>query len=352
MVRFILERGFSGILSLLLIVILVSGIIFLSPVDPATLSFGQQLTEEGLETKRKELFIDKSISKQILLYLNDLSPLSIYSKDIDEEREGLILGKVFEGKKSSLYFKKPFLRRSFQTGDSVLAMIKSVLPNTMILAVCSILLASILGILFGIIAGLNKGKKLDEFIVAFSTLGYSVPSYVSAILLSIVFGYYLKEHTHLNMQGSLITLNDLGDEVTMWRNLILPSIALGVRPVAVITQIARASMIDVLDQPYILTARVKGMGLQEIVRKHIFRNMMNPVVTTISGWFAALLAGAFFVESIFNYNGMGLLTVNALINYDIPLLLGCILFIALIFILLNLLIDLIYAWLDPKIIIA
>ncbi len=349
MVRFLLERGFSGLLSLLLIVVLVSGIIFLSPVDPATLSFGQQLTEEGLEAKREELYLNKSISSQIFLYLNDLSPVSVYPNDLDQERKDHIVINLFQGETRSLFIKKPYLRRSFQTGDTVIGMIQSVLPNTLILASCSIILASILGILFGLIAGLNKDQKIDDLIIAFSTLGYSVPSYVSAILLSIVFGFYLKEYTHLNMQGSLITLNDLGDEVTMWRNLILPSIALGVRPVAVITQITRASMIDVMEQPYILTARVKGIGIWEIVRKHIFRNMMNPVVTTISGWFAALLAGAFFVESIFNYNGMGLLTVNALINYDIPLLLGCILFIALIFIILNLVIDLIYAWLDPKI---
>jgi len=349
MFRFLLERGFSGLLSLTLIVVLASGIIFMSPVDPATLSFGQQLTEEGLASKRKELFLDKSIGAQILLYLNDLSPISIYPHNLDRERADLIFGTLFQGDSQKLVLKKPFLRRSFQTGDSVLEMIKTVLPNTLILAICSIILASILGILFGIMAALNKGKWLDEVIIAVSTLGYSLPSYVSAIFLSIIFGYYLKEWTHLNMQGSLMTLNDLGDEVTMWRNLLLPSIALGVRPVAVITQISRASMIEVMSQPYILTAKVKGMGIRRIVQKHMLRNMMNPIVTTISGWFAALLAGAFFVESIFNYNGMGLLTVNALINYDIPLLLGCILIIAFIFILLNLFIDLIYAWLDPKI---
>jgi len=320
----------------------------MAPVDPATLSFGQQMSEKALELKQKELSLDKSVGKQIALYLNDLSPLSIY-KNNSTTLQKIKSRTIFHGTVQSLVIKVPYFRESYQTGENVWTTMISVLPNTIILALSSILIASIIGIFLGIVAALKKDTWLDGFIISLSTLGYSVPSYVSAILLSLIFGFYLKDWTGLNMQGSLLTLNDLGDELTQWKNLILPSIALGVRPVAVITQISRNAMLGVMSKPFVLTARSKGLTTKQLVGRHVFKNMMNPVVTTISGWFAALLAGAFFVESIFNYNGMGLLTVNSLLNYDTPLLLGCIILVASIFIVLNLLIDLVYLYLDPKI---
>ena len=348
MIQFISQRFVSGLLSLIFIVVLITGIIYLAPVDPATLSFGQQMSEKALALKQKELGLDKSIGNQILLYLNDLSPVSIYSSDSQKLKE-IAYTNIFTGSRNHLVIKRPYFRESYQTGDRIWGMIKSAMPNTILLALCAIILATVLGLILGMIAALKKDTWLDGFIVAISTFGYSVPSYVSAIVLSLIFGFYLKDWTNLNMQGSLITLNDIGDEITQWKNLILPSIALGVRPVAVITQISRNAMLDVLSKPYVLTARAKGMGLISMIKKHVFKNMMNPIVTTISGWFASLLAGAFFVESIFNYNGMGLLTVNALINYDTPLLLGCIVVIAAIFILLNLLVDFVYVYLDPQV---
>lgn len=320
----------------------------MAPVDPATLSFGQQMSDKALELKQKELSLDKSVSKQIALYLNDLSPLSIY-KNNSSTLQKFSSSTIYQGSEQSFVIKMPYFRESYQTGEKVWTTMTRVLPNTLILALSSILIASFIGILLGIIAALKKDTWLDGFIVSLSTLGYSVPSYVSAILLSLIFGFYLKAWTGLNMQGSLLTLNDLGDEVTQWKNLILPSIALGVRPVAVITQISRNAMLGVMSKPFVLTAKSKGLTTKQLVGKHVFKNMMNPVVTTISGWFAALLAGAFFVESIFNYNGMGLLTVNSLLNYDTPLLLGCIILVASIFIVLNLLIDVVYLFLDPKI---
>lgn len=348
MLQFIGQRFVSGLMSLIFIVVLITGIIYVAPVDPATLSFGQQMSEKSLALKQKELGLDKSIGIQILLYLNDLSPISIYksgTKKFDQIRKT----KLFTVNSRTVVVKRPYFRESYQTGDGIWSMIKTAMPNTFLLALFAITLATIIGLLLGMIAALKKDTWLDGFIVAISTLGYSVPSYVSAIILSLIFGFYLKDWTHLNMQGSLITLNDIGDEVTQWKNLILPSVALGVRPVAVITQISRNAMLDVLSKPYVLTARAKGMGLLKMIKNHVFKNMMNPVVTTISGWFASLLAGAFFVESIFNFNGMGLLTVNALINYDTPLLLGCIVVIAVIFIVLNLLVDFVYLYLDPKV---
>jgi peptide/nickel transport system permease protein len=144
-------------------------------------------------------------------------------------------------------------------------------------------------------------------------------------------------------------MDDFGDDRFFWKNLILPAIALGIRPVAIITQLTRSAMLDVLAQDYIRTARAKGLGTRAVLFKHALRNALNPVATAISGWFAALLAGAFFVENVFQFNGLGQVTVNALLNYDIPVVLGAVLFTATVFVLVNLLMDLLYVVIDPRI---
>lgn len=348
MVSYLLNRFFSGVLSLTTLVVIIASIIYISPVDPATLSFGQQMNQTMLEEKRKELLLDKPISTQVASYLNDLSPISVYKKQVSQKKD-LKGWSIFSIGESAIWIKLPYFRKSFQTGDSVWSMVVAALPNTLILAFIAILLATIIGVFFGVIAALNRGTWIDGAIVGLSTLGYSVPSYVSAIIFSLLFGFVWREYTGLGMQGSLITLNDIGDEVIQWKNIILPSLALGVRPVAVITQICRTTMIDILGQSFVLTARSKGLTNFQVIKNHVFKNILNPLLTSISGWFAALLAGAFFVESIFNYNGMGLLTVNALINYDTPLLLGCIVVIATLFIIMNILLDFAYQWIDPRV---
>jgi peptide/nickel transport system permease protein len=180
-------------------------------------------------------------------------------------------------------------------------------------------------------------------------MGYSLPSYVSAILLALVFGYYLQAWTGLNVQGSLFGIDDFGDEKIFWKNLILPALALGIRPIGIITQLTRSSMLDVLSQDYIRTAKAKGLSKTKVIFKHGLRNALNPVVTAVSGWFAALLAGAFFVENVFSYNGLGKITVDALLTRDIPVVLGAILFTAFLFVIINLLVDILYTFLDPRV---
>ena len=150
----------------------------------------------------------------------------------------------------------------------------------------------------------------------------------------------------------IILLNDYGEKTIFWKNLILPAIALGIRPIAIITQLTRSAMLDVLSQDYIRTAKAKGLTRYRIISKHALRNALNPVLTAVSGWFAALLAGAFFVENVFDYDGLGQLTVNALLSYDIPLVLGAVLLTASIFVVINILVDVLYAILDPRIKVA
>jgi peptide/nickel transport system permease protein len=124
---------------------------------------------------------------------------------------------------------------------------------------------------------------------------------------------------------------------------------LGLRPVALITQLTRSAMLDVMTQDYVRTATAKGLSKYTVTVRHALRNALNPMVSAISGWFAALLTGAFFVENVFNFKGLGDVTVNALLNFDIPVVLGCVLFTAMVFVFINLLSDLLYAWLDPRV---
>jgi peptide/nickel transport system permease protein len=159
----------------------------------------------------------------------------------------------------------------------------------------------------------------------------------------------LQGFTGLNLQGSIFEIDDLGNDVVVLKNLILPVLALGLRPVSIITQITRAVMIDVLKMDYIRTAKAKGLRFVDIVKYHALRNAANPIATTVSGWFASLLAGAFFVEYVFNFKGLGSLTINSLLNYDVPVLLSCLIIVSFIFIIVNIAMDIVYRLIDPSI---
>ena len=131
--------------------------------------------------------------------------------------------------------------------------------------------------------------------------------------------------------------------------LLLPTLALGLRPVALITQLTRSAMLDTLSQDYVRTAIAKGLPRRKVIFVHTLRNALNPLVSAISGWFAALLTGAFFVENVFNFKGLGDVTVHALLNFDIPVVLGCVLFTSGVFVVVNLVADLLFVWLDPRV---
>jgi peptide/nickel transport system permease protein len=212
------------------------------------------------------------------------------------------------------------------------------------------LIAIFLGIIFGVIATLNKDTWIDRWLQLISTLGMSVPSFFSAIIFSWLFGFVLNRFTHLNMTGSLFELDDFGEERhLMLKNLILPAFVLGIRPLAVIIQLVRGSLLEVLSQDYIRTAKSKGLSRFNVVFNHGIKNALNPVVTVVSGWFASLLSGAVFVEYIFGWKGLGKEIVTALNTLDIPVIIGAVLTISTLFIIINILVDLIYIKLDPQV---
>ena len=180
-------------------------------------------------------------------------------------------------------------------------------------------------------------------------MGISAPSFFVAILLSLVFGYDIRNFTGLSFRGSLIEYDDIGRAYLSLRNLVLPVLALSFRPLAIITQMTRNSMLDILKEDYIRTAFAKGLSYAQVVWKHALVNALNPVVSSIAGWFGSLLAGAYFIEIIFDMKGLGALTVNALIKFDIPVVLGASLLIATNFVVISLALDYIYRWLDPRV---
>ena len=149
--------------------------------------------------------------------------------------------------------------------------------------------------------------------------------------------------------GSLYSIDDFGDEHLDLKNLILPTITLGLRPLAIIIQLTRSSLLDVLSQDYIRTATAKGLSFYRVVFKHALKNALNPVITAISGWFAGLMAGAVFVEIIFNWKGIGYEVVDALNKNDLPVVMGATLIFAMIFVVINIGVDIVYGILDPRV---
>ena len=316
---------------------------------------GQNQTAEQVEAVKKKYGFDKSLSTQYLYYINDLSPISFHSNSTEDytflRPNKYNASELFTIGNTTTVIKTPYLRESFtKQGKKVTEVIGETIPNTFVLAVSAIVIAIILGIIFGIISALYKDTWIDKTIQILSTFGMSVPSFFSAILFAWLFGFVLHEYTNLEMTGSLYELDDFGETMTIqWKNLILPAIVLGIRPLAVVIQLMRNSLLEVLNQDYIRTARAKGLSEFQVIKNHAVKNALNPVVTAISGWFASMLAGAVFVEYIFGWNGLGKEIVNALNTLDLPVIMGSVLVIAIVFITINILVDVVYAWLDPRV---
>ena len=353
--KYILKKIQQSFWTLLGVVTTIFFLFNVLPGDPAQMMLGQNEDQAQLRLVKQKYGFDQPIITQYFCYLNDLSPLSFHSNSVEDYT---FLGShpysfqpLFKTQNTSVVLKYPYLRTSFtKQGKKVSEILKETLPNTIILAVASICIALLLGLFLGVISALYKDHWVDKTILVVSTFGMSLPSFFSAILAAWIFGFLLHHYTGLEMTGSLYELDDFGDVYQLQlKNLILPALVLGIRPLAVVTQLMRNSLLEVFNQDYIRTARAKGLSEFQIIFKHAMKNALNPVVTAISGWFASLLAGAVFVEYIFAWNGLGKEIVNALNTLDLPVIMGAVLIIALTFVLINILVDVIYTYLDPKI---
>ena len=314
--------------------------------DPARLVMGQTGDATTQANIRRELYLDQPKWKQFVLYLNDVSPISFYSKEEIKKKE---LKGIFIGGEHALVLKLPYLRKSYQTKKSVGAILMEALPGTMLLAVAAMLIAIVLGIPLGVLAAVRQNSWMDTTAVFSSILGISAPSFFIGIIIAYIFGFVLSSYTGLHITGNWFEIDDQGVKRLTLQNLILPAITLGIRPLAIITQLTRSAMLDVLDQDYIRTAYAKGLNRRAVIWKHALRNALNPVITAITGWFAELLAGAFFTEYIFGWQGIGKVTVDALEKLDFPVVMGSVLVTATFFILINLLADILYGIVDPRV---
>ncbi len=354
MLNYLLRRLGYGFLVLWGVATLVFVLFNILPGDPSAMMVGQRTDQATIEAVRRDLGLDLPLRQQYLLFLNDLSPISVHSTQssafsYSDARYGHSLIRI---QLSDIEFviKKPYLRRSYQSKRPVAEVIATAFPNTLILAVASIFLASVLGIFLGAWTGMVNKAWLNRLVLVINTLGMSLPSFFAAILLAWLFAWILGEYTGLNLVGSLYELDDAGTgEHIVWKNLILPAVTLGIRPLAIVTELTRTSLLEVMQSDYIRTARAKGLSGWPLLFRHALRNALNPVVTAISGWFASLLAGAVFVEYIFDWKGLGLVIVDALEKYDLPVLMGAILFIALLLIIINIFVDILYTLLDPRV---
>lgn len=349
MLRFLIHRFLYGLVVLWGVVSLVFVLFNVLPADPARLTLGQRSDLSSLENVRRELNLDKPLLQRYVLYLNDLSPLSLHSRSRLEAGKYSYVPVISAGERQ-LVLKKPYLGRSYRTKRVVSDVLMEALPGTFLLAASAMLLATFFGILLGVLAAFYKNTWIDSSAIAASVTGISMPSFFAGLLIAYVFGYLLHRYTGLDMTGSLWEYDPFtGKRYLAFRNLVLPALALGVRPMAIITQLTRSSLLDVLSQDYIRTAYAKGLGHRSVLFRHALPNALNPVVTAISGWMAELLAGSFFVEYIFGWKGLGKLTVDALDKFDFPLVMGSVLLSALIFVVVSVLADLVYVWLDPRV---
>jgi len=345
MLKFITRKILYGLLVLVGVVVMVF-FLFQGFGDPARLVLGQSGDSATIKNIRKELALDQPKWKQFLLYLNDVSPIAVHSKEDIQKKQ---LKGFFIGGESKFGIKIPYLRRSYQTKKDVGEVLLEALPGTLILAFAAMLIATVIGILLGVLAAVKQNTWMDTSSILASVLGISAPSFFMGIVLAYLFGFVFSQYTGLHMTGSLFDIDPFTGKNLQLKNLILPAVTLGIRPMAIITQLTRSSMLDVLDQDYIRTAYAKGLSKKVVVFRHALRNALNPVITAITGWFAELLAGAFFVEYIFGWKGIGKVTVDALEKLDFPVVMGSVLITATFFIIVNILADVLYGVVDPRV---
>ena len=224
---------------------------------------------------------------------------------------------------------------SYSLGKPVSSLMRSAFGNTLKLSVMASLFAWAIGILCGVLSAVRKGGLADHIFMGFSLLGVSMPVFMTAMILQFFFGYYLH----------WLPISGAGS----WNNFVLPAIALGWNSAGAISRLTRSTLLDVLQEDYIETARAKGLTQAAVVLFHALRNTMLPVVTMMAIQFSGMLSGAVITETVFSINGIGRLAVQAISGRDIPLLQGTVLFSTAVVILGNLAADSLYSVLDPRI---
>jgi peptide/nickel transport system permease protein len=309
--EYIIKRIISVIPILVIVALIVFFLVHLTPGDPAAVILGPAATITELERLRGEMGLDQPLLKQLLVWLSD-----ILRGDLGR----------------SLFMRK-----------TVLEAFMDHLWSTLSLALGGQIIAIIIAIPLGIVAANRRGSRIDRAVSVFSTLGVSIPNFLLALIMVLVFSVGL---SLLPVAGFRPLRMGLWTHV---RYLILPTLTLGIIQAALLTRVTRSSMLEVLNSNYVKTAYAKGLRERTVIVKHAFRNAFIPILTVIGQSFTQLIVGAIVVEVVFNIPGIGQLLINAISRRDFQVIQGSILLIALTFILINLVIDLLYGLLDPRI---
>ncbi|MCL2491697.1 MAG: ABC transporter permease [Coriobacteriia bacterium] len=312
MLRYAIKRVLQLIPILIGVSMLVFLIMQLTPGDPAKLILGPRASQETLEAYRRELGLHLPIWQQ---YLN-------------------WIGNVLRGNLgNSLHFKKP-----------VTDLIMERLAATLILSIASMILATVFGVVTGVISATKQYSLADRTMMTLALIGFCLPVFWFGLLLQFVFSIRLGWFPASGINSPGVT----GWQDMAW-HLVLPSIALAVGAMATIARMTRSSMLEVIRQDYIRTARAKGVSWREISYNHALRNALIPVVTVVGSQFGYLLSGQILLEVVFNWPGLGQLMVNGIMYRDFPLVQGTVLVVAAMYVVVNLIVDLLYGFLDPRI---
>jgi len=328
---YIIKRLLQIIPVVLGVTLIAFTLIHIAPGDPVQTMLGQHATQQEIDEIRAKFGLDQPLYVQYFIWLGDLL--------------------------------KGDMGRSIISHEQVTVEIASRFPNTIELAIAAMIFAILIGIIAGIISATKQYSVADYSVMGIALFGISMPVFWLGIMLMMIFGVFLgwlpiggridllipfQRITGFMVIDSIITAN-VPALISVLRHLILPAIALGTIPMAIIARTTRSSMLEVLRQDFIRTERSKGLSERKVIYKHAIRNAMVPVVTVIGLNFGLLLSGAILTETVFSWPGVGRLVVDAVFDRDYPLVIGCILVFALVFVIVNLITDLLYTYIDPRI---
>jgi peptide/nickel transport system permease protein len=311
MISYVIQRLLSTLIVMAMVGVFVFLLLHLSPGDPAAIIAGDNATSEQIDGIRQKLGLDDPLPVQFLRWVSHIAQgdlgISIFSN------------------------------------EPVLKLVGQRLEPTVSLALATLLVAVVIAVTFGVIAAWKAGTLIDRLLMVISVVGFSVPVFVVGYILIYVFAIWLR---WLPVQG----YTPIAEGLWPWmRNLILPATALGLAYVALIARITRATMLEVLEEDYIRTAVAKGVSNRTMLLKHALRNAGVPIVTIIGIGVALLISGVVITETVFNIPGVGRLVVDAIAKRDYPIIQGVILIFSGVYVIINLIVDLTYMLLDPRI---
>lgn len=304
MVSYITRRVLQSFIVMIGVSVAVAAMTQFVPGDPAVAILGESASPAALEQLREDMGLNEPFYKQYWLFLERL-------------------------------FTEGSLGISTRTNREVLVEIGERLPNTLILTFGAVILSSVVGIASGVLAAVKRGTPTDVMVLVATTAGLSVPSFWIALLMIWLFSVNL----------GWLPVTGAGS----WKHAIMPILTLSISSVATKSRLTRSSMLESMGQDYIRTSRAKGLGEKQVILTHALRNALLPVLTIIGLQFGALLGGAFITEVIFSWPGIGQLAVNSILQRDFPVVQGTVLLVAIAYIFTNLLVDIAYAWVDPRI---